>query len=143
MKNIFKLSILSLGLLATTSCNRDLLDTYAPGVIFEEDALLSSADLQLLLNSSISIMGSRAESESVSIFTDEVGIGFENGGQGINDDYVFFLNSGSDFPTSMWVQTYAGISRLNRIIEAADKIVPKDSNDANLIANIKAQALTT
>lgn len=142
MKNIFKLSILSLGLLATTSCNRDLLDTYAPGVIFEEDALLSSADLQLLLNSSISIMGSRAESESVSIFTDEVGIGFENGGQGINDDYVFFLNSGSDFPTSMWVQTYAGISRLNRIIEAADKIVPKDSNDANLIANIKAQALT-
>lgn len=142
MKNIFKLSILSLGLLATTSCNRDLLDTYAPGVIFEEDALLSSADLQLLLNSSISIMGSRTESESVSIFTDEVGIGFENGGQGLNDEYVFFLNSGSDFPTTIWAETYAGISRLNRIIEAADKIVPKDSADADLIENIKAQALT-
>ncbi|MXS69893.1 RagB/SusD family nutrient uptake outer membrane protein [Flavobacteriaceae bacterium W22] len=142
MKNIFKLSILSLGLLASTSCNRDLLDTYAPGVIYEEDALLSSADLQLLLNSSINVMGSRTESEAVSIFTDEVGIGFANGGQGINEEYVFFLNTGSDFPSTIWVETYAGISRLNRIIEAADRIVPKDTSDANLIANIKAQALT-
>ncbi|WP_312090321.1 RagB/SusD family nutrient uptake outer membrane protein [Chryseobacterium sp.] len=142
MKNIFKLSILSLGLLASTGCNRDLLDTYAPGVIYEQDALRSSADLQLLLNSAISTIGSRSESEAVSIFTDEVGIGFANGGQGIDDDYVFFLNTGSDFPTSIWVETYAGISRLNRIIDAADKIVPTNAADAKLIQNIKAQALT-
>lgn len=142
MKNIFKISILSLGLLATSSCNRDLLDTYAPGVIYEEEALVSSADLQLLLNSAITTMGSRSESEYVSIFTDEVGIGFANGGQGINDEYVYFLNTGSDFPSAIWVETYAGIARLNRIIDAAGKIVPKDNTDANLIANIKAQALT-
>lgn len=142
MKNIFKVSILTLGLLFTGSCNRDLLDTYSPGVIFEEDALVSSADLQLLLNSALTVMGSRAESEYVSIFTDEVGIGFANGGQGINDDYVFFLNSGSDLPTALWSNTYASISRLNRIIDAADKITPASVADAKLISNIKAQALT-
>lgn len=142
MKNIFKISVLSFGLLFTSSCNRDLLDTYAPGVIFEEDALLSSADLQQLLNSALTVMGSRAESEYVSIFTDEVGIGFANGGQGINDDYVFFLNSGSDFPTALWTNTYASISRLNRIIDAANKIVPANTTEANNIASIKAQALT-
>lgn len=142
MKNIFKISILSLGVLLTSSCNRDLLDTYSPGVIFEEDALLSSADLQLLLNSALTTMGSRTETEVVSIFTDEVGIGFANGGQGINDDYVFFLNTGSDLPTALWANTYASISRLNRIIDASNKIVPANTADANTIANIKAQALT-
>lgn len=142
MKNIFKLSILTLGLLLTSSCNRDLLETYSPGVIFEEEALLSSADLQLLMNSALTTMGSRSESEYVSIFTDEVGIGFANGGQGINDDYVFFLNTGSDFPTAIWAETYAGISRLNRIIDAADKIAATSPTDAALIASIKAQALT-
>lgn len=142
MKNIFKLSMVSIGLLITSSCNQDLLETYAPGVIYEEEALLSSADLQLLLNSAITTMGSRAEAESVSIFTDEVGIGFANGGQGINDEYVFFLNTGSSFPSTIWTETYASISRLNRIIDAAEKITPVDNTDANLIANLKAQALT-
>lgn len=142
MKNIFKISILTLGVLLTSSCNRDLLDTYSPGVIFEEDALLSTADLQLLLNSALTTMGSRSESEYVSIFTDEVGIGFANGGQGVNDDYVFFLNSGSDLPTALWANTYASISRLNRIIDATTKIVPKDAADKKLMDNIKAQALT-
>jgi len=142
MKNIFKLSILTLGLLASTSCNNELLDTYSPGVIYEEDALTSSADLQLLMNSTLSIMVTRAESEYVSIFTDEVGIGFANGGQGITEEYVFFLNSGSDFPSSIWAETYLAISRLNRILAAADKITPKDTNDAALIDNIRAQALT-
>lgn len=140
MNRILKVSILSLGLLFTSSCRVD--NFYDPGVIYEEEALLSSADLQLLLNSTYNIMGSRGESEFVSILTDEVGIGYANGGQGLNDEYVFFMNSGSGLPSTIWGDSYLGIARVNRILDGIEKITPKDAADARTIDNIKAQALT-
>ncbi|MFC6267055.1 RagB/SusD family nutrient uptake outer membrane protein [Frigoriflavimonas asaccharolytica] len=143
MKNIFKISGLALLLFFTSSCNRDQFEPFAPGVIFEEDALNTSADMSLLMNSALAIGSSRSESEYVSIFTDEVGIGFANGGQGITDEYVFNLNPGSDFPTAIWAEGYLAISRLNRIIDAADnRVVPTSAANAKVIAGIKAQALT-
>lgn len=141
MKKIFNISLIALGLL-TTSCNNDLLDTYSPGALTEDVAIQNSSDLQMLLNSAYSIMGNRSESAFVSVFTDEVGIGFANGGQGVNDTYVFFLNSGSDGPTALWGNPYLAMARINRVIEFADRITPKNPQDAEKIADIKAQALT-
>lgn len=142
MKNIFRISIIAIGLLFTNSCNDDLLDTYAPGVIYEEEALLTTSDLQLLLNTTYNIMTDRGESEFVSIFTDEVGIGFANGGQGLSDEYVFQMTPGSALPSTIWGVNYLGIANANRILEAAENITPVDANDQAAMNRIRAQALT-
>lgn len=139
-KNILKAIIL--GGFMLTSCNNELLNPYTPGSLTEDVAITSINDMQLLLNSSYAAINSRAQSEFVSIFTDEVGIGFANGGQGISDDYIFQMTPDSGLPNSVWINNYIAISRINRIIEAAVKIVPKNSTETAALNLILAQAYT-
>lgn len=104
------------------SCTEDLLEPYNPGSLTEEQALTTVADLRLLLNSGYANINSRSESESVSIFTDEVGIGYANGGQGLSAEWVFQMVPNSALPTAIWGQSYAALARINRVIEYGDKI---------------------
>jgi hypothetical protein len=142
MKKIFILSILAMGVFA--SCNNDLLEPFTPGSLTEEVAITNSTDLQRLMNSTYGLLTNRQDIIFSSVFTDEVGIGFANGGQGINDDYVFFLNVSSDSPSVIWTASYLTLSRANRVIEFADKLMVS-ATDANETANLnrlKAEALT-
>ncbi|WP_299177926.1 RagB/SusD family nutrient uptake outer membrane protein [uncultured Chryseobacterium sp.] len=141
MKKIFYIAIAVLGL-TMTSCSEDLMETYAPGALTEEVALQTVDDVQLLLNTAYTGLTSRTQSEFVSIFTDEVGIGFANGGQGVNDDYVFFLTPQSSGPAAIWGNNYASLARINRVLISADKIVPADANEQARLDKIKAEALT-
>ncbi|MGB5377235.1 MAG: hypothetical protein WBN26_04560, partial [Muriicola sp.] len=59
-----------------------------------------------------------------SIFTDELSIGFDNGGQGLAD-YGFVLNASSTAPASFWTGAYAAINSANRLIDAAELITPE------------------
>lgn len=127
--------------LSLVSCDRDLLEPFTPGALTEEVAIQTSSELQQLLNSTYANMNSRSESEFVSVFTDEVGIGYANGGQGVNSDFVFFLNQSSDGPNSLWVGSYTVLSRANRVLKFVDKIVATDAADQEKLAGIKAQAL--
>lgn len=141
MKKIFFIAIAVFSLTAT-SCSDELMETYAPGALVEETAIQNADDLQLFLNTAYTGLTSRNESEFVSIFTDEVGIGHENGGQGLNDDYVFFLNPLSSGPRVIWANNYASLARINRIIVLADKFMTTNPSEVNDLKRIKAEALT-
>lgn len=141
MKKYIKLVLLSAGTLFV-SCDNDLLEPYTPGQNTEEVALQTSTDLGNLMNSAYANLSSRSEAVDVSVFTDEVSIGFGNGGQGVADDYIFLMNPGSNLPQSIWANSYVALARINRVIKYADIIVPSSAADAQVIARIKAQALT-
>lgn len=139
MKNIFKVLLFSSILFV--SCDEDLLDPFTPGQLTEDVAIQTSANLGSLMNSSYANMFNREESVFTSVFTDEAGIGYANGGQGISDNYIFFMNPSSASPNTIWTSTYFALSRLNRVIKFADEITPVDATDADKIKRLKAEAL--
>lgn len=141
MKKIFLYIALASGLLLT-SCSSDLLTPFTPGLLTEENAITSSSDLQKLMNSAYDIFSDRSEIVFSSVFTDEVGIGYGNGGQGLSTEYIFLLIPSSQDPSNIWVKTYSALARANRVIQYADNIVPANISDAALISRLKAEALT-
>ncbi|WP_165569107.1 RagB/SusD family nutrient uptake outer membrane protein [Chryseobacterium piperi] len=141
MKKIINAVIL-VSSLFLVSCRNDLLEPYTPGSLEEEEALTTSNDISLVMNSAYLLLTDRTESVFASVFTDEVGIGYANGGQGITTEYIFFMNSGQSSPIRLWNETYFALARINRVLSYVDKITPVNTTDARRIANLKAQALT-
>jgi hypothetical protein len=125
-----------------TACDEDLLDTYSPGALTEELAVQTSADLGKLMNAAYIALTPTGEIEFNSIFTDEASIGFANGGQGLDDNFAFLLNSASDSPNSIWISNYVTLSNVNRVIKFANNVVPVDAADQELINRYKAEAYT-
>jgi starch-binding outer membrane protein, SusD/RagB family len=125
-----------------TSCDEDLLDTYSPGALTEEVAVQTSADLGRLMNAAYILLTPTSEIEFNSIFTDEASIGYANGGQGLDDNFAFLLNSASDSPNSIWISNYSTLSYVNRVVKFADNLVPVDAADQELINRYKAEAYT-
>ena len=140
MKKIFLLIIFAGAFFV--SCDENLLEPFTPGSLTEDVAITTSEDLQKLMNSTYGLLTDRSDIEFSSVFTDEVGIGYANGGQGINDNYIFFLNSSSSSPDAIWNICYWTLARANRVINFADKITPIDAADAELLSRLKAEALT-
>lgn len=140
MKNIFKLLLLSSILFV--SCDDELLEPFTPGALTEDVAITNSTNLRNLMNSTYSTLFNRDEAVFTSIFTDEAGIGYANGGQGVTDSYVFFLNQSSGSPSAIYVSSYFALARANRVIQFADQITPTDANDADILKRLKAEALT-
>jgi starch-binding outer membrane protein, SusD/RagB family len=145
MKKIF---LLFFALTFLASCDDGLLEPFTPGSLTDDVALSSSADLQRVMNSAYNLLTDRTDVVFTSVFTDECGIGYANGGQGISGDYIFFLNANSASPDFMWSTCYYTLSRANRVIEFADVIEPFGADaaaiaqDAEVIARLKAEALT-
>ena len=139
MKKIFKLVILTS--FVFVSCEKELLEPFTPGQLTEEVAVTTSGDLQRVMNAAYNNATNREEHVFTSVFTDEAAIGYANGGQGIADNYIFFLNVSSASPNTIWSSYYFALSRANRVITFADKIVPTSATDAQLIARLKAEAL--
>lgn len=140
MKKILSLAILAISLF-TVSCSEDLLTPYTPGSLTEKEALSTSSDLEKLLNAAYGQLTNRTEAVFSSVFTDEIGIGYANGGQGLSTEWVFFMNPGQGTPTNIWNSSYFALSRINRVLQYTDKITSTDASDATKIQNIKAQAL--
>lgn len=113
-----------------------------PGEVNDPDAVYKTvADLE---RGALSVYGSwtpLTEIEFNSVFTDEVAIGRNNGGQGINDGlYTFILQPGSDAPAGIWSNGYAMINFANRILAAAEKITPEVDEEADynrIVAEMK------
>jgi hypothetical protein len=141
MKKIFVLLVFT-GLFLT-SCDEDLLTPFTPGALTDDVAVQTSADLRKLMSSSYNLMTDREDAVFTSVFTDEAGIGYANGGQGISDNWIFFVIPSSDSPGIIWGNLYFALSRINRVITYADRITPIDASDADVISRIKAEALTT
>lgn len=140
MKKVFLLLSACAGTLFV-SCDDSLIEPFAPGALTESVAIQTSNDLQGLMNSTYANLYNREDAVFTSVFTDEAGIGFANGGQGITEEYVFFLNSTSAAPNAIWNSMYFALSRANRVITFADRITPVDAADTEKIQRIKAEAL--
>jgi len=139
MKKIFVILLVSLSLF--TSCDKELLEPFTPGSATEDVAIKTSGDLARLLNSSLNIMTDRSDYVFSSIYTDEAAPGSNNGGQGITEDYIFLMNVANGSANSIWNVNYSALARINRVIDFADQIVPKDDDDIQIIERTKAQAL--
>jgi hypothetical protein len=125
--------------LFSSSCE-DAIDIVQPGELTPEVTFENVTDLQLGLNGAYGAISGEAPIIFSTVFTDEVAIGFANGGQGLNGgEYVFNLNTGSADAAAIWLTNYRLINRANRVIEGAALITPSAA-DKSAYDNILAQA---
>ena len=124
MKNIRNI-LLTLGVVAgLASCN-DAIEIDQPGRLVADAAFQSVDDLQAGLFGVYDNYDISTDIAFQSIFTDELSIGFDNGGQGLAD-YGFVLNAGSTAPFTFWTNGYDQLNSATRLIEAAINLDPEE-----------------
>lgn len=117
-----------------SSCD-DAVDIVQDGELPYDETVETVADMQQFLVGAVyGGVTNSGEIAFTSVFTDEVGIGPSNGGQEV-DLHRFNLNASSAYPASIWLQHYAVINRVNRLLEAAEKVTPvvDNSDPENII----------
>lgn len=124
MKNYKKIVYL-FGLFAVLVACNDAIEIDQPGRLDADAAFENVDDLRSGLFGVYNNYDLSGEIAFSSIFTDELSIGFDNGGQGLAD-YAFVLNAGSTAPQAFWVNAYAALNSANRLIEAAEIVVPEE-----------------
>jgi len=131
MKNLNKLYLLAFFIFSLIGCN-DAIDIEQPGRLGAEQAFKTVSDLQLGLLSSYDQFDLTPQIQFNSLFTDELSIGFDNGGQGLSDgSYGFVLNPGSDASEAFWNNYYDALNSVNRVIEASSLITPDASEQSD------------
>ncbi|MGG7033642.1 MAG: RagB/SusD family nutrient uptake outer membrane protein [Flavobacterium sp.] len=121
MKNI-KIVLAALMLSFFASCD-SAIDIDQPGELSPEATFQTVEDLQKGMFAAYGAMSTISEISFNSIFTDEVRLGFANGGQGLNDGkYGFILNTNSNDAYSIWQSNYTLINFANRVIEGANNV---------------------
>ncbi|HSR59765.1 MAG TPA: RagB/SusD family nutrient uptake outer membrane protein, partial [Robiginitalea sp.] len=120
MKNTKYLLTVILVLIGLTACN-DAIDIEQKGRLDADTAFETVEDLQAGLFGVYDRFDITPDIAFQSIFTDELSIGFDNGGQGLAD-YGFVLNAGSTAPATFWVNGYVQLNFVNRLIEAAQNL---------------------
>ena len=133
-----KLIYFLFSLVLLVGCN-DAIDIRQPGRLDAGAAFETVADLQAGLLGVYDNFDTTPEIAFSSVFTDELSIGFDSGGQGLQD-YAFTLNAGSTAPANFWTRNYAAINSANRLIEAAALIEAADSAEQAQLNNILGQA---
>ncbi len=137
-RNIIQFACIA-SLIIAVSCN-DAIDIKQPGRLDASVAFETVSDLELGLLGAYNNFDLTNEIELASTFTDEISIGFDNGGQGLGDGrYGFILNSTSLAPTALWTRNYALINSATRVIEAANEVSP-ESDEMTLYNNVVGQA---
>lgn len=144
MKKI-KYIIMSILLVSLASSCEDATDIVQDGELGNDVTFETVADLDAYLKGGVyTNLSNSAEIGFTSEFTDECGIGISNGGQAINL-HRFNLDPSNDYPSTIWLQQYLLINRVNRLLEAAAKITPvvdldNDIDETPAYNDILAQA---
>ncbi|KQT15489.1 hypothetical protein ASG31_14600 [Chryseobacterium sp. Leaf404] len=128
MKKIILSVILFTALCSVNSC-KDAYEIIQDGEFSEEATFQSVNDMQKFVNNTYDRMDVSNEITFTSIFTDELGIGSQNGGQNIGL-YNFILNSNNGFASGMWLSHYRTINSANRLIEGSKLITPSSADQA-------------
>lgn len=140
MKNKVLILLFAIGGLMS-SCS-DAYDIQQKGEINDAyDAFRTPQDVARGVTAIYASIPANTEINLGSIFTDEVAIGLDNGGQGlISGEYGFFMESGSSYASSLWGSYYTIINRINRLEEIAvnlKKQTPSLSGDFdNVLAEL-------
>ena len=141
-KNIKSLNIFLLvsALFITISCT-DAIEITQPGRLGADQAFKNVNDLQLGLSGVYSTFDHSSEIQFNALFTDELSIGFDNGGQGLgNGTYGFVLNPGSAISGALWAGYYNALVQSNLLLDATENITPEASEQADF-NDVRGQAL--
>lgn len=140
MKSIFNIVYVFLILGFFASCD-DAIEIEQPGRFSAESAFQTVEDLQLGILGTYDELDITRDIMHSATFTDEISIGFDNGGQGLGDGrFGFILNSTSTAPTTIWNNNYDAINSATRVLEASTTITPEAGEEADYNA-IRGQAL--
>ena len=134
LKNLFLIFGVFAGLVA---CN-DAIEIDQPGRLDADAAFQTVADLEAGLFGVYDQFDLSPDIAFQSIFTDELSIGFDNGGQGLAD-YGFVLNAGSTAPAVFWTNGYDQLNAASRLIEAAD-IIEIEEGEQTLFNQVLGEA---
>lgn len=137
--NIYKKISILVSFAVLGGCN-DAIDIDQPGRLAAEVAFEDLTDLQDGLIGLYALYDTTSEIQFNAVFTDEVSIGFDTGGQGIgNGEYGFVLNPNSAAANSIWASNYAAINIATRIIEASE-LITIESGEQEDVNHIIGQA---
>jgi len=132
-----KYIILFFALIFFASCE-DAIEITQPGRFSAEIAYSTVDDLELGLFGTYDELDITPQMAFTSNFTDEISIGFDNGGQGV-DIYGFIFNSTSSPASALWLNQYQAINAATRLIEASALIEVAD-DERDRFNNIVGQA---
>lgn len=138
MKKIIFLIILLTSVFVVNSC-RDAYEIIQDGEFSESATFQTVNDMQKFLNNTYDRVDITNEIAFTSIFTDELGIGSQNGGQNVSL-YNFVLTSGNELASGMWLTHYSAINSANRLIEGAKLVTPTTAADTQAYNSILGQA---
>lgn len=128
MKNIFKFFAVGIAI-SFAGCN-DAIDIQQVGRLGAEQAFATVADLELGLLNVYNDFDNTPAIQFNAVFTDEIRIGFDNGGQGLgNGEYGFQLNPSSGITQALWNNYYTALNSANRVIAAAATITPETGEE--------------
>lgn len=121
------------------SCS-DATEIDQPGRLTESAAFETIDDLESGLLGTYGFLDTSSEIQFNAVFTDEVSIGFDNGGQGLGDGtWAFVMNNVSVAPNIFWAGFYASLNNVNILIEAANNYEVQD-DELDQYNNILGQA---
>ncbi|WP_333695156.1 RagB/SusD family nutrient uptake outer membrane protein [Flavobacterium sp.] len=127
MKNL-KIYVLAIIAGISFSCN-DAIEIIQDGEFNDAAAYRTVADMTLALRAVYNQMDYEESIAFSTVFTDEVGIGYANGGQNL-DDYRHILQDNSAAPNNMWVTQYRLINYANRLIRGAQGVTVQPGQEA-------------
>lgn len=104
-------------------------DIKQAGEFSDEATFKSIADMNLYLNEVYDNATTQPELGFTAVFTDEVGVGYQNAGQN-NDLYRFFLNQEEANSSAIWLNHYKLINYANRLLRGAALITPDPADVA-------------
>lgn len=144
MKKIFLTAIFAA--VTLTGCS-DAYDIHQPGFVTEESEVFRTPeDIGKGVRYIYSLFPGETEIRFDSFFTDELGIGLNNAGQGVNDgSYTFLLQAGNSQVQTIWARYYGAVNRLNRIehriLEMEEDLQVKIANEtsAEVIAELEGE----
>ncbi|WP_415371904.1 RagB/SusD family nutrient uptake outer membrane protein [Patiriisocius sp. Uisw_047] len=122
MKKIKYIAVFVLASIGFTSCT-DAIEITQVGILNSDAAFITVGDLQLGLLGAYDNFDHTQQIQFNSVFTDEISVGADSGGQGTaNGDTAFVLNAGSAFPAALWLNNNAALNSVNRVIAGAEGI---------------------
>lgn len=124
MKKHIKLVIL--GIIVILGGCKSAIEIEQPGRLGSEQAFETVTDLESGVLGVYNFFDNTPAIQFNSVFTDQVKIGNDNGGQGLGGDYGFVLNPESNMPRAMWTNYYEAINAASRVIEVAPSVVIED-----------------
>ena len=115
-------------------CN-DAIDIIQPGTLDADAAFQTVSDLELGLLGVYNEFDYTPAIQFNAAFTDELSIGFDNGGQ----QNLFILNPQSAFPQAQWTNYYDALNVASRLIEASANVTIEEG-EQEAFDNVLGQA---